>query len=129
MGQTIPGRTSKTFVALRSKLGGRIIFYPFTVQPANIRHSFPRELPHQNKLILPVHPHARGEHFFRELGNEAHDAVVINDGGGEEDELEVELIHGIGSAGFAAALALLLSELFGGFQILAFEAEQVPFGR
>ena len=45
--------------------------------------------------------------FCREAGDEAHDVVVINDGGGEEDELEVELVHGVVGAGFVAALALL----------------------
>ena len=31
----------------------------------------------------------------RVAGNEAHDVVVIDDGGGKEDELEVDLVHGV----------------------------------
>ena len=37
-------------------------------------------------------------------GDEAHDVVVINDGGGEEDELEVDLIHGVGSSSSSPVL-------------------------
>ena len=31
-----------------------------------------------------------------EAGDQRHDVVVINDGGGKEDELEIELLHGRG---------------------------------
>ena len=31
--------------------------------------------------------------LLREAGDQAHDVVVIDDGGGEEDELEIELVH------------------------------------
>ena len=64
----------------------------------------------------------------RELGDEAHDVVVINDGGGEEHELEIKLFHGVVGAiarlVFASRLALLVFELLGRFQILAFDAAQ-----
>ena len=40
-------------------------------------------------------------------GDELHDVVVINGGGGEEDEFEVELVEGgaAGAAGFVALIA------------------------
>ncbi len=55
----------------------------------------------------------------REAGDEAHDVVVINHGGSEEDELEFKLVQRFGGVRFVAALIPLLSEPFGGFQILA----------
>ena len=46
-----------------------------------------------------------------EAGDEAHDVVVINDGGGEEDELEVELVDlGLGQLAHFSGRALLLLE-------------------
>ena len=60
--------------------------------------------------------------LIREAGDEAHDVVVINDGGGEEHELEVLLIDGAGT-GFVVAFALLGFEALGGFQVGTTEAE------
>ena len=60
-----------------------------------------------------------------EAGDEGYNVVVIDDGGGEEHELEVDLGHGIVGVFFAArAFALLIFEFLGGFQILAFPAAQ-----
>gem|GEM_PF-3150498 len=66
---------------------------------------------------------ARG--LLGEAGDQAHDVVVINDCGGEEDELEIQLVHV--RAGLVGALALLGFEALGGFQILSPEAELIFF--
>ncbi len=63
-----------------------------------------------------------------EAGDEPHDVVVVNDGGGEEDELEIELVHAP-ALGLSVAFALLGLEALGGLQIGATEAEQVVLGQ
>ena len=62
----------------------------------------------------------------RELGDQPHDVVVVDDGGGEEDELEVELVDvGWSPARRRLPLPCWLLEALGGFQIDAAEAAQV----
>ena len=61
-----------------------------------------------------------------EAGDKPHDVVVIDDGGGEEHELEIHLINvPAGRITFLATFVLLGFELLGGLQILTTEAEQV----
>ena len=61
------------------------------------------------------------------VGDQLHDVVVVDDGGGEEDELEVELLD-LGSSGRLRRLVLLLLQPLGRFQILAAEGAQVVLG-
>ncbi|SMH65925.1 protein of unknown function [Acidithiobacillus ferrivorans] len=67
--------------------------------------------------------------FGREAGHQLHDVVVVDDGGGEEDELEVELFRRAVGAGFVVGLVLLRAQLLGGVQILTLEAAQGFFGQ
>ena len=65
----------------------------------------------------------------RVLGDQLHDVVVVDDGGGEEDELEVELVDlGTGRLAVPAGRALLLLEPLGGFEVNAAEGAEVVFG-
>ena len=65
----------------------------------------------------------------RVLGDQLHDVVVVDDGGGEEDELEVELVDlGVGRLAVLAGLALLLLEPLGGFEVDAAEGAEVVLG-
>lgn len=59
-------------------------------------------------------------------GDELHDVVVINGGGGEEDEFEVELVEG-GAAG-AAGFVALIAEALGGFEVGAAELAELVAG-
>ena len=56
------------------------------------------------------------------LGDQAHDVVVVDEGRGEEDELEIELVDLGAGALPSAGLALLLPQPLGGFEVRAAEA-------
>ena len=65
----------------------------------------------------------------RVLGDQLHDVVVVDDGGGKEDELEVELVDlGTGRLAVPAGRTLLLSQALGGFKVNAAEGAEVVFG-
>ena len=66
----------------------------------------------------------------RVLGDQLHDVVVVDDGGGEEDELEVELVDlGVGRLAVLSGRALLLLEALGGFEVDAAEGAEVVLGQ
>ena len=61
----------------------------------------------------------------RVLGDQLHDVVVVDDGGGEEDELKVELVDlGVGRLAVPAGALLLLKSL-GGFEVDAAEGPEI----
>ena len=65
----------------------------------------------------------------RVLGDQLHDVVVVDDGGGEENELEVELVDlEVGWLAVPAGRALLLFQALGGFEIGAAEGAEVVLG-
>ena len=59
------------------------------------------------------------------FGDQAHDVVIVNDRGGEENELEVKLVN----LGVPASRALLLPETPGGFEVGALEGSEVVLGK
>ena len=59
------------------------------------------------------------------LGDQLHDVVVVDDGGGEEDEFEFELV---GRLVVTAGRALLLFQALGGFEVDAAEGAEVVLG-
>ena len=65
----------------------------------------------------------------RVFGDQLHDVVVVDIGGGEENELEVKLVDlGAGRLAVLAGLALLLFQALGGFEIHATEGAEVVLG-
>ena len=63
------------------------------------------------------------------LGDQLYDVVVVDDGGGEEDELEVELVElKVGRLAVPAERALLLFQALGGFEVGAAEGAEVVLG-
>ena len=65
----------------------------------------------------------------RVTGDQLHDVVVVDDGGGEEDELEVELVDvGVGRLAVNSGLALLLLQTLSGFEVGAAEGAVVVLG-
>ena len=65
----------------------------------------------------------------RVFGDQPHDVVVVDDGGGEEDELEVELVDlEVGRLAVPAGRALLLFQTPGGFEVGAAEGAEVVLG-
>ena len=66
----------------------------------------------------------------RVLGDQLHDVVVVDDGGSEEDELEVELVDlGLRRLAVLSRRALLLFETLGGFEVDAAEGAKVVLGK
>ena len=62
-------------------------------------------------------------------GDQLHDVVIVDQGGGEENELEVELVDlGIGRLAIPTGPALLLFQPLGGFEIDAAEGAEVVLG-
>ena len=62
-------------------------------------------------------------------GDQLHDVVVVDIGGGEEDELEVKLVDlGAGWLAVLSGLSLLCLQALGGFQIHATEGAEIVRG-
>ena len=77
--------------------------------------------------LLAVHRLPAGR-LLRVAGEQGHDVVVIDDGGSEEDELEVELLHH-GAERFVAAFALLFLQALSGLEINAAEGVKIVPGQ
>ncbi|MNS99792.1 hypothetical protein D3C72_1342050 [compost metagenome] len=68
--------------------------------------------------------------MLREARHQPYDIVVVNNGGGEEHELEVELVNCVGFAICVfTAFVLLCLEALCRFQIGTAEAQQTFFGQ
>ena len=86
------------------------------VEELGVRLDQPDELLAAHLLLLGILP--------GEAGDQAHDVVVVDQGRGEEDELEIELIDVVARLRLpvAAGPFALFAEPLGGFEVLAAEA-------
>ena len=94
-------------------------------------HELGIRLDEADELFAAHRELAAARALLREAGHQTQDVVIVDDGGGEEHELEVEFIGraGVCALAFLAGLVLLRLEALGRFQVHAAKGLQVFAGQ